>query len=228
MDDQSNYAVVSFPPAWAARPYGWLMRRIRRWFYFAHVTTRPLLETPQLLPPEGIEVRYPTQAELREASAREDMLLNLSRTEASLARGDICTASYSDGEMIGYAWSAYTMAPHIDEIWIEFQPPYRYGYKSFVHPDYRGKRVSNGMAAFSDADSIRKGFTHAISFVETHNYKSIRSNRRHPGREFIGFAGYLNLFGRIIPFRTPAVKNLGFRFVPPEEATAAMDSAPAT
>lgn len=194
------------------------MRRLRRWFYFAHVTTRPLLEAPHLLPPEGIEVRYPSQAELDEACARGDMLLDKARIDASLARGDICSASFAGDEMVGYAWNAYTMAPHIDDIWIEFQAPYRYGYKSFVHPDHRGQRISNGMAGHSDPDSIQMGFTQAISFVETHNYKSIRSNRRHPGREFIGFAGYFSLFGRVIPFRTRSVKKLGFRFVPPEEA----------
>jgi len=210
--------LAPFPPSWAERPWGSLMRRIRPRLYFAHVTTRPLFEAPRLLPPEGIEVRYPTREELQAAAGRGDMMLDGPRLDDALARGDLCSAAFDGNRMIGYAWSAFRTAPHIDDIWIEFQPPYRYGYKSFVLPEYRGRRVSNGMATQSDADSIERGFTHAISFVETHNYKSIRATCRHPGRRFEGIAGYFRLFGKVIPFRSPAVKRLGFRFIPPEEA----------
>ena len=218
MADKGNYAIAPFPPAWAERPWGSIMRRIRPWLYFAHVTTRPLFETPSLLPPEGIEVRYPTREELHAAADSGDMLLDKQRLDESLARGDLCSAAFDGDKMIGYAWNAFRTAPHIDDIWVEFQPPYRYGYKSYVLPGYRGRRISNGMAPQSDADSIKRGFTHAISFVETHNYKSIRSSCRHPGRKFEGIAGYFSLFGKVIPFRSPAVKRLGFRFIPPEEA----------
>ncbi len=218
MADKGTYAVAPFPPAWAERPWGSLMRRIRPWLYFAHVTTRPLFEVPRLLPPEGIEVRYPTREELHAAADSGNMMLDRERVDASLDRGDLCSAAFDGGRMIGYAWNAFRTAPHIDDIWVEYQPPYRYGYKSFVLPEYRGRRISNGMAPHSDADSIRRGFTHAISFVETHNYKSIRATCRHPGRRFEGVAGYFRLFGKVIPFRSAAVKRLGFRFVPPEEA----------
>ena len=145
-------------------------------------------------------------------------MLDKKRVDDSLDRGDICSAAYDDGRLIGYAWNAYQRGPHTDDIWIEFQKPHRYGYKSFVLPEYRGRRISNGMAPHSDADSIKLGYTRAISFVETHNYKSIRANCRHPGRTFEGVAGYLRLFGKVIPFRSPRVKRLGFRFVPPDEA----------
>ncbi len=226
MADKGIYAVAPFPPAWAERPWGSIMRRIRPWLYFAHVTTRPLFEDPRLLPPEGIEVRYPTREELHTAADRGDMMLDAQRLEDSLARGDLCSAAFDDGKMIGYAWNAYRSAPHIDDIWIEFRPPHRYGYKSFVLPEYRGRRISNGMATHSDAESIKRGFTHAISFVETHNYKSIRANCRHPGRRFEGIAGYFRLFDKVIPFRSPAVKRLGFRFIPPEEAQLSSGESP--
>jgi hypothetical protein len=193
------------------------MRRLRPWFYFAHVTTRPLFEAPRLTPPDGIEVRYPTQAELLAAADRGDMMLDRERVEDALAHGDLCSAAFDGDRMVGYAWNAFRKAPHINAIWIEFQAPYRYGYKSFVLPEYRGRRISNGMAPHSDKDSINRGFTDAISFVETHNYKSIRATCRHPGREFVGVAGYLYLFGRLLPFRSPSVRKLGFRFVPPGE-----------
>jgi GNAT superfamily N-acetyltransferase len=217
MAEKGTYAVAPFPPTWAARPWGSIMRRIRPWLYLAHVTTRPLYEIPRLLPPEGIEVRYPTREELHDAADRGDMMLDKQRVDDSLARGDLCSVAFDGKKLIGYAWNAFRTAPHVDDIWIEFQAPYRYGYKSFVLPEYRGRRISNGTAPHSDADSIRQGFTHAISFVETHNYKSIRANCRHPGRRFEGIAGYFRLFGKVFPFRSPPVKRLGFRFIPPGE-----------
>lgn len=218
MADKRIYAVAPFPPTWAERPWGAIMRRVRPWFYLAHVTTRPLFEVPRLVPPDDIEVRYPTREELHAAAENDEMLLDKARLDESLDRGDLCTAAFDGDRMVGYAWNAFRTAPHIDDIWIEFREPFRYGYKSFVLPEYRGRRISNGMAPHTDADSIKRGYTRAISFVDTHNYKSIRSSCRHPGRTFEGVAGYFRLFGKVIPFRSPAVKRLGFRFVPPEKA----------
>jgi hypothetical protein len=195
------------------------MSTLSRWVYVAHVTTRPLLEVTQFATPEGIVVRYPSPAELLAACERGDMGLDRDWVDEALARGDLVAAAFDGVEMIGYMWSSYSAAPHIEGIWIEFCAPYRYGYKSFVHPDYRGRRISNRVSAYSDADSLRRGFTHAISVVKTQNYKSIRANQRHPGREYVGLAGYLCLFGRVLPFRSPAVKKLGFRFVPPDEVS---------
>lgn len=224
--DTAKHAVVPCPPAWAQRPYGWLMRHLRQWIYVVHVTTRPLQEATHFATAEGIDVRYPTSAELLEACKRGDIGLDRSWVNEALARGDLIAAAFDGVKMIGYMWSSYSTAPHTDGIWIEFQAPYRYGYKSFVDPDYRGRRISNRISAYSDLDSMRRGFTQAISFVETHNYNSIRSNQRHVGREYVGIACYFNVFGRVFPFRSPAVKRLGFRFVPPDELP--VSSAPAT
>lgn len=204
------------PVTWRKKSYRAVMRRARPWFFLAHVTVRPLQADPLIQPPPGIEIRDATQKELMSAAQEPDMLLNPGRINEALGRGDVCTAAFDGTKMVGYTWISFGRTSQGQEVGIDFSPPYRYGYKSFVRPEYRGRRINNALALSSDAYCIDRGFHQAIAYVETHNYASIQSSRRQIGRVFVGLAGYLTCLGRTFTFRTPAVRKLGFRFTPPE------------
>jgi len=160
-------------------------------------------------PVPGAEIRVATEQEIRKA--QEDMPDQLSQTGISeaLARGDVCVGGFVSEQMVSFVWRSYATTQHTDQVWVDFDPPYRYGYKSYTKPEFRGRRLLS--LAASDPICIARGYTYGMSFIETHNYPSIRVNHRY-GNKLVGFAGYMNLFGRIYCFRTPGARRHTFRF----------------
>ena len=140
------------------------------------------------------------------------MGLQPSDVEAALSRGDICAAAFRNDRMVAYTWRSFSTAPHVDGLWVEFERPYRYGYKMFTHPDCRGQHLQEAIGGLTDAMCIERGYTRSISFVETHNYPSVATDLRRGNRR-VGWAGYLKLFGWVFPFRSPGARRHTFRFV---------------
>lgn len=200
-------------PSLLWRTYAFVMRRLKPILVLNHVTTRPLQPEPTFQALPGITIRFASREELAKACQRNDLPLSEAWLDESFKRGDLCTAAFEGERIVGFTWNSTSTAPHVDGMWVEFKPPYRYGYKSFTCEDYRGKRINNALLEYSDRYYIEHGWTHSIGFVETHNFSSIRSSTRNPGRKFVGKAGYIKVFGKVFSFRTLSVKKLGFRFV---------------
>jgi len=55
-----------------------------------------------------------------------------------------------------------------------------------------------------------------VGYNEVANFP-IAAAAEYLGRRRIGFAGYLKWFGRRIPFRTPALKKIGFEIFEPRQ-----------
>ena len=192
------------------------MLALGRWLFLCAVDLRPLYAEPKLpkLKP-GRSVRVATQQELELLVEEPIYELSKSFIQTALRRGAYCVAAFEDNKIIAYTWRSYSATPHADGLWVEFGPECRYGFKAFTHPDFRRQDLHHTISLMSDADSIRRGCTHSIAFIETHNYPSLLSNAKR-GNKRVGYAGYLRVHGRVFPFRTPGAKRHGFRFfVPP-------------
>ena len=84
------------------------------------------------------------------------------------------------------------------------------GTKGFTQPEYRGRRIQNTVALFTDALCVARGHTHSFSLIETHNFASIQSElRRHS--QVVGWVGYFKFFGRTYPFRSTGARRTGIR-----------------
>ena len=81
--------------------------------------------------------------------------------------------------------------------------------------DFRGRHL-RGSRGVLDALDRSHGATHALSTIHSHNYASLRADARSGARR-IGLAGYIQIFGRVIPFRSPGARKVGFRFHCPTE-----------
>jgi len=195
--------------------YARLMRALSRWLFFCVVELRPLRSDPNVptLAP-GRRVRVATQEELD--TITDDPVYEITKTfiRDSLKRGAYCMAAFDGDTIVSYTWRAFSTAPHVEGLWVEFDRRYRYGYKGFTHPDYRQQGLQNAISLLSDAECIRRGRTHGIGFIETHNYPSLISNHKR-GNKRVGYAGFLRIRGRLFPFRTPGAKRHGFRFYLP-------------
>jgi hypothetical protein len=189
-----------------------IMTFLKRWLTLCRVNVRrldPNARVGQL--PEGFSVRLATREEALEAARDPGLGLRASSVIEAFDRGDLCAAAFHHDRMVAYSWRSFTTAPHIEGLSVTFDRPYRYGYRAFTLPEYRGKHLQDELAFVSDAPSIARGYTHGIDFIETHNYASIAQDVRR-GHRIVGWAGYFTLFGRIYPFRTPGARRHTFRF----------------
>ena len=187
--------------------------RFKRWLTLCRIHTR-VLDQPAREPllPKGFSVRVTSREELLRAAQDPVMGLNPANVDAALQRGDLCAATFDGDRMVAYVWRSFSTAPHADGLWVTFERPYRYGYKGFTHPDYRGQHLRDAPVFLTDRLCVERGFTHALAFVELGNLPSIAQDQRRDNR-VVGWAGYFKLFGRVYPFRTPGARRHTFRFV---------------
>ena len=198
-----------------------VMKLLRRQLTLCGIYARPHSRDVVLPPlPDNRHVRVATTDELVEAGKDPVYGLEPEFIDFSMGKGDLCAGLFEDDRLLAYYWRATSVTPHLDGIWVEPGARYCYSYKAFTHPAYRQQGLQEHVARFTDAIMLQRGFTHSIGFVETHNFPSIKASLRRGSRK-VGYAGYVRVFGRILPFRSRGAKRHGFRFfIPSGEAAA--------
>jgi hypothetical protein len=192
--------------------YHGIMRRLRTRLAVCRVHVRPLSSASTSPEPiEGITVRVATHSELLRGAEQMPDQLDAESIAAALGRGDLCVAAFEGCRMVAFVWRSFSTAPYSDGLWVAFEKPYRYGYKAFTRPEYRGRRLQNPIALLTDELCVERGHGYAIGVVDTHNYPSIASDASR-GNRLVGFAGYVKVFGRAYPFRSFGARKHRFRF----------------
>jgi len=188
------------------------MGRLRPWLLVARIYVLPT-PTKKLAPVLDVDlsIRKSSFDELRKAALEFPNLLNVDQMRSAFDRGDICVAAFHGGRVVGFAWGSLSTAPHVDGVQVKISPPYVYGYKSYVLPQFRGRHLSATLIHVRDQIFRMHGRHTSVGFVETHNYASIAINK-HMGSELVGYAGYVSLFGRYCCFRTRGVRPHTFEF----------------
>lgn len=194
--------------------YSIVMTRLQRYLglNFCRVTRRPLGNmTTSSVQPTNREYRMLSESELLRFCMEPELELTKELIRAAFARGDVCVGAVENGSLIGYTWFAFDTAPHLDGMWVAFPPQARYAYKSFVRPAARGEHVASDLSVFGDEICIKRGREVGIGFIDTHNFASYRAARR-VGARTVGYAGYVQLFGKAFTFRSPGARKCGFAF----------------
>jgi len=174
------------------------------------IWTRPLTASPpDLNLPPGVSLRILDRATLLAASKDPELQMSRAFVESALARGDVAFGAFDGTSLVAYDWRTLSAAPDWGGLWIKVDRPYRYAYKGFVRPKYRGRRINTAVAFFSDAYFLERGYTHGIYYVDVSNIPSLQASK-YKGDKAVGFAGYVKWFGRYFTFRTPAVRKTGF------------------
>jgi len=140
--------------------------------------------------------------------------------EAAFARGDVCTANYYGGALVGFSFSSYTRARVTNQLDVLIPEGFRYGFKSWTHTDHRRANLRR-MRGYVRRRTLRSDHEQrSISYVETHNYASLLHGYRHPRLRSLrmGFCGWFTVFGRQIPFSTRRARWVGFEFVRREDS----------
>jgi hypothetical protein len=173
------------------------------------INVRPLVRQcagPYL--PSGITVRIVPPEEILKAADDPELDLGLNFVRNALARGDMAFGAFEGDRLVGYTWRTFTAAPDRDGLWARVSHPCQYSYKAFTRPSHRRKRIHVAITFVADAHLLRCGYAFEVGYLEIDNFASI-GLADFMGRRKIGYAGYVRLFGRSIPFRTPAVKKIG-------------------
>jgi GNAT superfamily N-acetyltransferase len=189
--------------------------------YLCRIVSRPL--GCEHTPPGPIGYCLMNERDLLPHCADADLELSEGHVRAAFSRGDLCVGAFAGGRLVGYEWLAFRRTPHMDGIWVEFDPGSRYGYKKFVRPEFRGRHIAAGLSAYGDPWCLRRGCSRTIAFIELDNDASWRAAAR-LGSRTIGYAGYLKLFDTFVAFRSKGARALGFRFEVPARALASAPS----
>lgn len=211
------------------RRWGWLrslfmrvMSGLRQYagIHICRVGVRPLArDTPRPILPSGIHLRIVRPEELLDAADDPDLHMDRDFVRAALARGDMAFGAFEGDRLVGYSWRSFTAAPHFESLWAGVGRPYFCGYKAFTRPSHRGQRIHVAVALFSDTFLLDRGYAAEVGLVDVANYASLRTADV-LGRRKIGYAGYVKLFGRCIPFRTAAVRKIGLELFEHDSVTA--------
>jgi GNAT superfamily N-acetyltransferase len=198
-----------------------LLRQLQRrlGLSLCRVVSRPLRAGPQPQAGQG-GIRYARMSELEMLEHCADAQLELTQRQVrdAFARGDVCIGALDGRRLAGYEWLGFGPTPHLNAIWVDFSAQARYGYKKFVRPEYRGQRIAAGLSSHGDELCMRRGRNRTIGFIALDNRASRRASARLGGRT-VGYAGYLQWLGVVLPFRSPGAVRAGFRFYVPSSGT---------
>lgn len=160
--------------------------------------------------PSTIEIRRATDAELWRATENPDSGISRAFLGPALERGDIAFAAFDDETIVAYGWWSAGGAPH-DELRVSISSPYVYTYKGFTLPSHRGLRLNINVIAAANSELRSRGFTHMIGFVALYNRSKLKHDRE-SGFQTVGYAGYFRWGAQTWHFRSPSVRQVGFRF----------------
>jgi hypothetical protein len=191
--------------------------RTRLGLHLYRVGLRPLVREEQ--PLAGIAVRIAQPDELLKAASDPQLDMCPEFVRGALARGDFAIGAFEGDRLVGYAWRTFTAAPDDDGLWVRVDRPCHYLYKGFTLPSHRGRHIQVAIPLFSDRFFLERGYTSEVGIVDIANFASL-SNGKRLGRRKVGYAGYVKWLGHCIPFRTPAVKRIGFEFFKPRDGRA--------
>jgi len=199
-----------------------LMCYLRKYagLHIYRVNKRPLGRhpgTPDL--PNGITLAIAPPEKLLAAASDPELHMEPSFVRAALARGDFAFGAFDGDHLIAYVWRTFTAAPHEEVLWVRVDRPCHYAYNAFTLPSYRGKRIHVALSLQCDKYFMERGYTAEVGFSEISNYPSIAA-AEFLGRRRVGFAGYVKIAGRRVPFRTLGLKKLGFEFFDPDHSSA--------
>lgn len=161
----------------------------------------------------ALEYRFLLAREVLILCADASLGLAPANVQAACSRGDVCLGAFDKGVLAGYCWFAFSPLPCMDSAWVEFPPDAVYTYKSYVLPAYRGRGIAPAMYRFPDPIWLRRGRTHAVICVESHNFASIAAAKR-AGFSAAGYAAYVG-GERLRAWRSGGVAGCGMRFYAP-------------
>ena len=165
--------------------------------------------------PSGTRVALLSEEELRHATQDPDLDMSLDFVKGAISRKDVAVGAFKGDQLACYIFATTELAPHDEDFWVRVKPPYRYTYKGFTLPEYRGEGLSDYVNNLPERNEVfgSRGCTKAIFFVAASNLPSLKFISKLQDAPWIGLAVTAKIFKRRVSFYTPRVRDAGFEFV---------------
>lgn len=169
--------------------------------------------------PENYSAGFLTARELREYARDPQTELSDAFLDEALMRGDQCYAIRDGQVLAAYGWYSFGNTPiGLSDLVVSFNPQYVYMYKGFTDTRYRGQRLHAIGMSRALAHYLSSGYKGLVSYVEAHNFDSLKSCFR-MGYGVFGSIYVTRLFGRYVTFSSPGCKRFRFRLEHAPNAT---------
>lgn len=175
--------------------------------------------------PTGYHAMFLENAQLRAFTRMPVYEFHEGFVEQAFDKGDRCYGVLTDdGVLAAYQWYATTptwyFAPCPRTLWngirVSFAEKYLYVYKSFTHPDHRGKRLHPTCITSVLASSQAHGCRGMLAIVESNNFASLKACYRTGYRDF-GKAFLAVLFNQCLISQSAGCKREEFRLTKHKE-----------
>lgn len=194
-----------------------LMNRLQQHLgmHFFVIQSRPLNTDPPVPQiPDGDFVGNLDIAGLHATGTNPELQLDLDDAAEKIARGDACFGYVTDSKLVAYTWLAQSTTRMEEGLWVNFPAGFSYGHAAFTLPAHRGRRLQQLVVNECDRWLTAHGHTHNIDYIRVQNHASLLADRRY-GNLPIGYAGFIKWFGKVWPWRSPALSKIGFYLYKP-------------
>lgn len=187
-------------------------------FYITQVRGSEVVTSFEIDTAPGIVLKVISKDELLQLA--QDPRLDMSKDFINFAfeQNYLPFGLLMDGKLVAYAWQSRSSVWLREDIFVEFPVEYRYGYKAFVLPEFRGQKLISLIYHFQANYYLELGISKVIGYIEINNFASFASGEAYGKsnktlkRMDLGYAGYWSKGPFFLAFRTPAAKAAGFRF----------------
>lgn len=149
--------------------------------------TTASLDPQYLQVPSNYQYGFLTDAELFKFAQDESNQMDEAFIKNAVDKGDKCYGIIENNRLVSYGWYSSKETLINDDLMLHFDGAWIYMYKGYTQHSHRGQRlhaVGMAMALKAFSEMGKKGI---ISYVETVNYRSLKSTAR---------MGYQN-FGKV-------------------------------
>jgi hypothetical protein len=141
-----------------------------------------------------------SEAQLREFAKNPAYEMTDKFLDQALEKGDQCYGILDGNNLASYGWySNKPTAIHPEDLLLNFSNEYIYMYKGFTHENYRGQRLHSIGMSWALKIYREKNFKGLVSYVESHNFSSLKSCYRMGYQDF-GKIYVLKLFNRYLTY----------------------------
>lgn len=156
------------------------------------------------------EFRWLRADELKNMENIEKYDLSKEFIETSLSSGAECFGVYDGNKLVHYSWFTNNPNQLTDDLLLEFNKSYVYGYKAFTEKNYRGKSLFALIHLKVLNDFVKRGIDHIFGVIELTNFPSLKSLYK-IGFSSVGKITVVRLLNKYYIKNSKAIKEKNFQ-----------------
>lgn len=175
--------------------------------YIWEISVREILPQPDFKADSDLVPHLMTKDDLlRHDPASEHF--DADTVQERFSSGDQCLGIIAQGKLVAYSWRARAPVETIDGLKLALvRSDSVFGYKSWVDPEFRGRRLFRQMRLGFDPISKQNGTIHVIAYINLSNLSSRKSMRQDSNAQTKGWLVQGKVGNFQWSFVTPAARH---------------------